>query len=235
MRANRYLHIAVIGATFLFLVLWQTAAAGPPEKPGNPGLPGCLAKVTELNDIVANQQETIDEQAARIQELEDILQNFAPVPKTGQTQIYESGDDGDLQKGVQWPDPRYTDNGDGTVTDHLTGLIWLKNANCFSYRTWDEALGDSSNLANGQCGLSDGSVAGDWRLPNVREILSLTDFSNYLPSGHLFTYEQHNLYWTSTTVSYNSGGAWHWWSGAGHITPNTKDNVYCVWPVRGGN
>jgi len=37
MRANRYLHIAVIGATLLFLVLWQTAAARPPEIPGNPG------------------------------------------------------------------------------------------------------------------------------------------------------------------------------------------------------
>jgi len=49
MRANRYLYIAVIGATLLVLVLWQTVAAGPPEKPGNPGLPGCFAKVLTLN------------------------------------------------------------------------------------------------------------------------------------------------------------------------------------------
>jgi hypothetical protein len=32
--------------------------------------------------------------------------------------------------GVAWPNPRFTDNSDGTVTDNLTGLIWLKNANC---------------------------------------------------------------------------------------------------------
>ena len=50
---------------------------------------------------------------------------MALVPATGQTDSVAAGDDGDLQKGVPWPDPRFTDNGDGTVTDHLTGLIWL--------------------------------------------------------------------------------------------------------------
>ena len=52
-----------------------------------------------------------------------------PVEKTGQTTSYATGDDGDLEKGLAWPNPRFTDNEDGTVTDNLTGLIWLKNAN----------------------------------------------------------------------------------------------------------
>ena len=56
---------------------------------------------------------------------------YAPVPKTGQTTIYAAGDDGALQKGVAWPTPRFTDNDNGTVTDNLTGLIWMKNANAF--------------------------------------------------------------------------------------------------------
>lgn len=56
---------------------------------------------------------------------------YAPVPKTGQTQSYTAGDDGDLQKGVAWPTPRFAGNGNGTVTDKLTGLIWLKNAKVF--------------------------------------------------------------------------------------------------------
>jgi hypothetical protein len=43
------------------------------------------------------------------------------VPKTGQTTAYVAGNDGYLEKGVAWPDPRFTDNGDGTVTDNLTG------------------------------------------------------------------------------------------------------------------
>ncbi len=57
--------------------------------------------------------------------------NYAPVPKTGQTTPYGAGDDGALQKGVAWPTPRFTDSENGTVTDNLTGLIWLKNANAF--------------------------------------------------------------------------------------------------------
>ena len=55
----------------------------------------------------------------------------APVPKTGQTTSFAKvakGDDGNLMSGVAWPNPRFTDNNDGTVTDNLTGLIWLKNS-----------------------------------------------------------------------------------------------------------
>ena len=38
----------------------------------------------------------------------------APVPRTGQDVLYATGDDGDLQKGVLWPVPRFRDNGNGT-------------------------------------------------------------------------------------------------------------------------
>ena len=85
----------------------------------------------------------------------------APVEQTGQTTSYATGDDGDHEKGVEWQNPRFTDNGDGTVTDNLTGLIWLKDANCFGTRTWNNALSDSNGLASGSCGLTDGSNAGD--------------------------------------------------------------------------
>ena len=44
------------------------------------------------------------------------------VPKTGQTIPYGPRDDGALQKGVPWPQPRFTDNDNGTVTDNLTGF-----------------------------------------------------------------------------------------------------------------
>ena len=239
MRANRYLHIAVIVATLLLLVLWETNAAGPPEKPGNPGLPGCLAKVSELEDIVANQQETILQQDAQIEELEYMLQNFAPVPKTGQTQSYAPGDDGDLQLGVQWPDPRFTENGDGTVKDHLTDLIWLKNANCFGPdNTWYEALDASNKLADGQCGLSDDSSPGDWHLPNIWELLSLIDYSRFglaLPSGHPFSGVQSYFYWSSTPHAHVYVSAWLVYMSHGSMYYMNKDNTFYVWPVRVDN
>ena len=47
---------------------------------------------------------------------------------------------GEQAVGVEWPNPRFTDNGDGTVTDNLTALIWLKNANCFGVEKWNDAL-----------------------------------------------------------------------------------------------
>ncbi len=125
---------------------------------------------------------------------------FGGVPKTGQTTSYGTGDDGDLEKGVPWPNPRFTDNLDGTVTDNLTGLIWLKDANCFGAKLWTEALSDANGLASGSCGLTDGSIAGDWRLPNYKELFSLVDAENSdpaLPSGHPFTNVQSYMYWCS--------------------------------------
>ena len=76
--------------------------------------------------------------------------NYAPVPKTGQKAYYGTNDDGTLEMGVTWPNPRFTDNGNGTVTDKLTGLVWLQNASCLGAKTWDEALASADGLADGQ-------------------------------------------------------------------------------------
>lgn len=48
------------------------------------------------------------------------------LPKTGQTVKYQDGDDGDYQKGGPSSGDRFTDNGDGTVKDNGSGLIWIK-------------------------------------------------------------------------------------------------------------
>ena len=169
----------------------------------------------------------------------------APVPKTGQTESVLPGDDGDLQLGVTSPDPRFTDNDDGTVTDNLTNLIWLRNYDCWPVveQSWSSALDACANLADGQCGLVDGSSAGDWRLPNLREFLSLIDYGNIgpaLPSGHPFVrLGEVNLtyYWTSTALSETAGvGVWvaHLWYGS--VTALFQfDKRPRVWPVRGGN
>ena len=174
----------------------------------------------------------------------------APVAKTGQTACYDAsgniiscsgtGQDGEFQKGVSSPSPRFTDNGDGTVTDNLTGLVWLKNANCFGAGNWYDALTACNTLNSGECGLTDDSVEGDWRLPNKRELISITDDSRYnpvLPSGHPFSSVQNTVYWSGTSYAGNTNNAWNVSMPYGEVGKANKfDNpTYYAWPVRGGN
>ncbi len=177
----------------------------------------------------------------------------APVAKTGQTDSFGDGDDGDLQKGVAGPNPRFTintdgnGNPDGTVTDNLTGLIWLKDAMRFGVQDWDNALNMCNNLADDGVGLTDGSVAGDWRLPNVKELLSLVHYGFSNPAlsdtagtaqhtdGDPFINVQSWLYWTSTSAANGDGGrALRVSFSNGNSTSATKGNTIYVWCVRGG-
>jgi hypothetical protein len=172
----------------------------------------------------------------------------APVEKTGQTTSYATGDDGELEGGVTWPNPRFTDNSDGTVTDNLTGLIWLKKANCFGIKTWNQALSDCNGLADGECGLTDGSIAGDWRLPHLRELQSVIHYGVYnlavpdtagtgqLTEGDPFTGVTWAHYWTSTTSADSTNTAWVIDFYDGDVNDNAAKggvNGY-VWCARGG-
>ena len=186
----------------------------------------------------------------------------SPVPKTGQTLCYDeidpdpipctgTGQDGDLQRGVAWPNPRFTDNGDGTVTDNLTGLIWLRDANCSLFdapRHWEDALNlIVPQLEDGYCGLTDGSSAGDWRLPNKKELISITHDGCYQPAvpnitgtgcgseGDPFNNVQSSSYWSSTTNASIPHYAWYVHMSNGGVFNYSKANsYYYVWPVRGG-
>src|SRR3989338_8403686 len=130
------------------------------------------------------------------------------LPKTGQKTSYATGDDGYLERGVAWPSPRFTDNGNGTVTDNLTGLMWSKNANLPNgYMTWQNALNYIASLNSGS-GLADYH---DWRLPNKKELQSLIDYSNHepaLPTGNPFTNVQSDYYWSSSTYADSTYYAW---------------------------
>jgi hypothetical protein len=162
----------------------------------------------------------------------------AGVAKTGQKTSYATGDDGDKKSGIAWPDPRFTNNGDGTVTDNLTGLIWLRDATRFLRRSWVEAVDDCNKLKDDGLELTDGSVAGDWRLPNIKELLSLVDYSERgacLPADHPFKDYFEPAYWSSTSLSGAGSQAWILAMSVGYVLPKEKDVGYYVWPVRNGN
>ncbi|MBF0608427.1 MAG: DUF1566 domain-containing protein [Candidatus Magnetobacterium sp. LHC-1] len=159
------------------------------------------------------------------------------LPQTGQTMTYATGDDGASQVGVAWSNPRFKDNGDQTVTDRLTGLVWTKDGGtptigicAGGWLTWKMALTyvDCLNIVN-YLGYS------DWRLPNKEELFSLLDRRTYnppLPSGHPFTNVISDTYWSSTTWAYNTSSAWYVNMLRGNMNMSDKTGALYVLPVR---
>ena len=137
----------------------------------------------------------------------------------------------------------------GTVKDTQTGLIWLKNANCFGLTNWADANIKAAALANGQCGLTDGSKAGDWRLPTLDEwsamlmiscypspggptIPDRTGTACYLTGVQWATNAQSNVYWSSTTNAASPTNAWAMDLFSREVNGGTKTFNLYVWPVR---
>ncbi len=174
------------------------------------------------------------------------------LPRTGQTTCYDTavaviacagtGQDGEIQAGVPWPSPRFTDNGDATVTDNLTGLMWTKDGNApgpgacspATTKNWQGALDYVACLnANNYLGHT------DWRLPNINELRSMvhagqSNTSTWLNSQG-FNNVQSNYYWSSTTNANGTGYAWivSMWNGSVYNF-SESNNYYYVWPVRSG-
>ena len=111
--------------------------------------------------------------------------------------------DGTLSSAARW-----CDNEDGTLTDMTTGLLWLKNANCFGLKPWLQAASPFNDaqtavgtLSNGSCELTDGSMSGMWRLPTFEELVQATEGSeriNTQATTPFFQNLQSSSYWTST-------------------------------------
>ncbi len=159
------------------------------------------------------------------------LYRAVALPQTGQTTFYATGDDGDLEKGLAWPGPRFTDNGDGTVTDNLTGLMWDQNGyRAGTTRTWTEALSDCNSLSLG--GHS------DWRLPNRKELNSLVNYEASNPStwlnGQGFSSVQGSYYLSSTTYAPSTTNAWYVGMNNGMVGLFAKTSSTYVLAVRAG-
>ena len=118
------------------------------------------------------------------------------------------------------------DNGDGTVTDTATGLMWQQAED--GDMTWEEALAYCENL----------ELAGhdDWRLPNRNELQSIVDYEALDPSidTTLFPGTMSSAYWSSTTYASNTGLAWCVGFGGGVVRDWDKSSSFYVRAVRGG-
>lgn len=119
------------------------------------------------------------------------------------------------------------DDGNGTVTDNGTLLMWQQGEN--SSMTWEAALSFCEGL----------SLAGytDWRLPNIKELQSLmndlktteiTIDTTKFPNTHSW------FYWSSTTNVASTDRAWEVLFSWGSSSTSSKSASFYVRCVRGG-
>jgi hypothetical protein len=100
---------------------------------------------------------------------------------------------------------KFKDNGNGTITDHCTKLLWQKSASD-TQPTWDQAQTYCSNLNLGK--------KTGWKVPTIQELFSIVNYSNTngIYAYPLFDFGESNetgLYlWSSTPNVGNSGFAW---------------------------
>ena len=94
------------------------------------------------------------------------------------------------------------DNGDHTITDTETGLMWMKNTAPGGEMSWEAAL----------IYCEESIVAGydDWRLPTIKELGSIVDYSTRNPAinTQYFPDTEPSYYWTSTTYAFYTNNAW---------------------------
>ena len=168
-------------------------------------------------------------------------------------------DDGVVQAGGAL---RYQNNGDGTITDLNTGLMWEQkirdivtargNHDVTLTFAWDSAaptIWDWLEQVNTEGGTG---LAGhnDWRIPNVKELQSIVDYGTFSPPvdvafnhnpGMLATCSVAECsltgvgnHWTSTTVALNTVMAWGVGFNAGGVFTDSKSDILFVRAVRGG-
>ncbi|HOO77137.1 MAG TPA: DUF1566 domain-containing protein [bacterium] len=159
------------------------------------------------------------------------------LPRTGQAASYhyaapyDLGDDGYLRIGYPREGVRFVDNGDGTVSDLGTGLIWQKDDS--GYRpvdglegmvSWDDAFAYVSGLNSREFGSRT-----DWRLPNIKELLSIVNEGTWLPAAYsIFSWMHESPYWSSTHHPFASTGYAPYYinMGEGHANAGSTETAY---------
>jgi hypothetical protein len=126
----------------------------------------------------------------------------------------------------------YSNNGDGTVTDVVTGLVWQQALPSGTY-TW----GSTSTAGTAENYCSTLSLAGfsDWRLPSLIELMSLMDEGAVAPAINTTSFPgtpSNSPFWTSTPDAASSGSAWSVSSFDGSMRGAAESSAYSVRCVR---
>ena len=149
-------------------------------------------------------------------------------------------------KGTRSSGGRWCDNGDGTVTDMATCLVWLKYADWGGEKPWevytgyDDAHTRAGMLESGEIistsgetvYLTDGSDVGDWRLPTKTELVGITIGDEYI------RYETSEQFFEEVQGGYLSSSSEDFWFAMfvsmvnGNVHYYDKNSYYPVWPVR---
>ena len=133
---------------------------------------------------------------------------------------------------------RFIDQGNGTIYDTENKRTWLKDANCFGILNYGDATYQVESLANGKCGLTDGSKPYDWRIPYAGDFevngVSIYNISTLKLAG--FINVQPAYYWAGGTNA-NNQYSFDMYNGVVAFSTQVDlnynyDGSGYVWPVR---
>ncbi len=128
----------------------------------------------------------------------------------------------------------FTDNGDGTITDNRTGLMWTQSL--------DHRVGGWQTSMD-HCDTLDFAGHTDWRMPTLEEYQAVIQGSGTYPldwlqpQGFIHSYSSPGTYWSSTTYAGDASYAWYIGMLFGSVAYNSKTGFgssMFVWPVRTG-
>ena len=119
-------------------------------------------------------------------------------------------------------------------------LVWLLNPNsCLGKMNWDSAVSRAESLASGQCGLTDGSKAGQWRLPTEDELNGIRHAATLLKLGDFGYWSSDSGYnfvrvkYTKYKITDDSQAVLCYMRFGGENESQLKFNSGYVLPVRG--
>lgn len=162
--------------------------------------------------------------------------NWTPLPDTGQTKCYDAGghETGCPAAGqplygqdaqYQGKSSVYLDNGNQTVSDQNSGLMWMKSDDG-TKRKWQDAVDYCNGL--------DFAGLRDWRLPTRFELDSIVDYGRSFPAMHPAFSCQSSFYWSADSYVDDHAYAWGIYADDGGDHWLDKSNPYYVRCVRAG-